>query len=201
MSILLAQVEEQIKKCHKCRLSRTRTNTVPGSGPEDAKIAFIGEAPGYNEDKQGKPFVGKAGRLLDQLLRSVRISRRDVWIGNILKCRPPRNRDPHVDEIRSCSPYLDLQLQEIHPELVCTLGRFATKHFLGDILISEEHGHPIKVGHFIVLPLYHPAAALRSNSVLKDLKKDFKVIPEVLQGDVEIKRVSNNDNEDQISLL
>ena len=201
MSVLLAQIIEQIKKCEKCRLVRTRNNTVPGAGPDDAEIAFVGEAPGFNEDRQGKPFVGKAGRLLDKLLASIRVRREDVWIGNVIKCRPPKNRDPHVDELRACVPYLDLQLKELNPKLVCTLGRFATKHFLGDIAISEVHGKPMRTNGYVILPLFHPAAALRSKGVEKELRKDFKKIPGILKGNMEIEEVNSNKNEDQISLL
>ncbi len=200
MSNILSQVTAQIQKCEKCRLARTRTNTVPGEGPKDARIAFVGEAPGYNEDKQARPFVGKAGRLLDDLLRSVRISRSDVWIGNVIKCRPPENRDPHVDELRACEPYLDLQLREINPQVVCTLGRYATKHFLGDIKISEVHGTLLKSGRFVVFPLFHPAAALRSKRIERQLRKDFRKLPEILNGDLEANEVKDEDD-DQISLF
>ena len=201
MSVLLAQVTEQINKCEKCRLARTRNNTVPGSGPEDAEIAFVGEAPGFNEDRQGKPFVGKAGRLLDKLLASSRVQRGEVWVWNVIKCRPSKNRDPHVDELRACSPYLDLQLKELKPKLVCTLGRFATKHFLGDISISEVHGKPMRINGYVIFPLFHPAAALRSKGVERALRKDFKKIPDILNGDMEVEEVGNNENEDQISLF
>ncbi len=200
MSSILDQVRRQIQKCEKCRLARTRTNTVPGEGPQNAKVAFVGEAPGYNEDRQGKPFVGKAGRLLDSLLHSVQISRKDVWIGNVIKCRPPKNRSPHADELRACVPYLDLQLREINPKVVCTLGRYATGHFLGDVKISEAHGVPLKVGRFVVFPLFHPAAALRSKNVDRELRKDFLKLPELLNGDLQAEEVED-EYEDQISLF
>ncbi len=201
MSVLLNQVTKQIKKCKKCRLARTKNNTVPGAGPKNAKIAFVGEAPGFNEDRQGKPFVGKAGRLLDKLLASIRVRREDVWIGNIIKCRPPKNRDPHVDELRACAPYLDIQLKEIDPKIVCTLGRFATKHFLGDVSISETHGKPVRTNGYIIFPLFHPAAALRSKGVERVLRKDFKKLPKILNGEIEVEELNNQENEDQISLF
>ncbi|MEA2020451.1 MAG: uracil-DNA glycosylase [Patescibacteria group bacterium] len=200
MSRILRQVRKQIQRCDKCRLARTRTNTVPGEGPKDAEVAFVGEAPGYNEDREGRPFVGKAGKLLDKLLRSVQISRKDVWIGNVIKCRPPNNRSPHVDELRACEPYLDLQLREISPKVVCTLGRYATEHFLGDIKISEVHGTPFNAGRFVVFPLFHPAAALRSKNVKRELQEDFRKITDLLNGDLKAEEVKNQD-ENQISLF
>ena len=202
MSVLLDQITKQIKTCTKCRLHRTRNKAVPGSGPKNARIAFIGEAPGYNEDQQGEPFVGRAGKLLEELLKSIGMSRNDVWIGNVIKCRPPENRDPHVDELRSCAPYLELQLREIKPELICPLGRFAAAHFLNGVKISEDHGKPKRVRGFKILPLYHPAAALRSARVARDLKRDFLKIPKILSGEIEVASENNiNGNESQMSLL
>ena len=201
MSALLDQVTKQIKSCTKCRLHRTRTKAVPGSGPKDAEIVFIGEAPGYNEDQQGEPFVGRAGKLLENLLKLIGLSRNDVWIGNVIKCRPPDNRDPHVDELRNCAPYLKLQLRELGPKLICPLGRFAAAHFIAGIKISEDHGRPRKVKGFTILPLYHPAAALRSTQVARDLKRDFLKIPKILSGEIEVKSVNNNSDDSQMSLL
>jgi len=201
VSVLLDQVTKQIKTCKQCRLYRTRTNAVPGEGPENARIAFVGEAPGFNEDREARPFVGRAGKLLEKLLASIGMTREDVWIGNVIKCRPPDNRSPHVDELRSCAPYLDLQLREINPDLVCALGRFAAEHFLDGIKISEEHGKPKKVGRFTVLPLYHPAAALRGARVARELREDFKNIPKILSGEIKVESVNNNNDESQMSLL
>jgi len=201
MSVLLEQIAKQIKSCKKCRLYRTRNKAVPGEGPEGAQIAFVGEAPGYNEDQQGRPFVGRAGELLEELLDLVGMKRDQVWIGNVIKCRPPDNRGPHVDELRNCAPYLDLQLREIKPKLVCTLGRYALDHFLPGVRISEEHGKPKKVGIFNILPLYHPAAALRSARVKRDLVKDFKLIPKILSGEIEVENINNNGDDSQMSLL
>ena len=202
MSALLDQITKQVRTCKKCRLHRTRKKAVPGSGPKNPKVVFIGEAPGYNEDQQGEPFVGRSGKFLDNLLSLVGMTRDSVWIGNVIKCRPPENRDPHVDELRSCAPYLKLQLRELNPKLVCPLGRFAAAHFLPGIKISEAHGKPQKVKGFIILPLYHPAAGLRSTKVAQALKKDFLKIPKVLSGEIEVARKDNgNGDESQMSLL
>jgi len=200
---LLEQIDKAIRSCRQCRLYRTRTSTVPGEGDPNAKIAFVGEAPGYNEDRQGRPFVGRAGELLDELLRSIGLSRGEVWIGNIIKCRPPDNRDPMVDEVRACKPYLEEQLRAIKPKLVVPLGRVAAAQFLKEARISKARGTPKRVGNFIVYPVFHPAAALRSVSVLRILKEDFLRIPEILKmkpDEVEAE-VFSKVAENQMSLL
>lgn len=200
-SAILKQIERQVKNCQKCRLYRTRTNTVPGEGPAKIKVAFVGEAPGFNEDKEGRPFVGRAGKLLEELLVMIKLTRDQVWIGNIIKCRPPDNREPHVDELRNCAPYLDLQLKELNPPLICTLGRFAAAHFISDVKISEDRGKPRKIGRFTILPLYHPAAALRSPKMEQALREDFRVIPKILSGQIKVESVNHNGNDDQMALL
>lgn len=173
---ILSKIEKAIGACQKCRLYRTATRPVPGEGNPSAQIVFVGEAPGYNEDQQGRPFVGRAGKLLDELLKSIGLKRSDVWIGNILKHRPPENRDPMIDELRSCRPYLRDQIKAIKPKMIIALGRFALIEYLPDAKISEVHGRAFRVADYVVLPLYHPAAALRSGSVLKDLREDFRKI-------------------------
>ena len=175
---ILKKIEQAVITCKKCRLYRTATKAVPGEGSPNAKIVFVGEAPGFNEDKQGKPFVGRAGQLLDELLREIGLKRTDVWIGNVIKHRPPDNRDPMVDELRACRPYLSDQLKAIKPKLIVPLGRFAMAEYLSDAKISEVHGKAYRVSEYVVLPLYHPAAALRSEAVLRELKADFrKIVP------------------------
>jgi len=181
---LLLQIEKAVKKCKKCRLCRTATNAVPGEGNPNAKIAFVGEAPGFNEDKQGRPFVGRAGQLLDDMLKGIGLKREDVWIGNIIKHRPPENRDPMVDEVRACSPYLDAQLRAINPKIIVALGRFALEFFDKDGKISRDHGVPKKVGNKIIYPLYHPAAALRNPAVDKVLRTEFRKIKGLLEKDI-----------------
>ncbi len=178
-------------------------NPVPGEGNPDAKVIFIGEAPGFNEDQKGIPFCGAAGLLLDDLLASIGLKRSDVWIGNVIKCRPPENREPMVDEIRSCSPYLEMQIKALKPKLIITLGRYAMDHFVKGLQISKDHGTPKRVGDWVILPLYHPAAALRSTGVMTILKKDFRKIPEILKKDPkEIELVNSvKVSENQISLL
>ena len=199
---LLAQVNRALRSCKKCRLSRTRTNVVPGEGDSKATIMFIGQCPGFHEDQQGRPFVGRAGKLLDELLESIGLKREKIFITNIVKDRPPENRDPMVDEVRSCSPYLERQIKIINPKLIITLGRFASEFFISDGKISQIHGVPHRVKGLLIFPLYHPAAALRSTGVANELRRDFKKIPKVLAGELEIKEIINNNvPENQIPLI
>lgn len=186
---LLEQVDKALRSCTQCRLYRTRTNVVPGEGAAAAKIMFVGQCPGFHEDQQGRPFVGRAGQLLDELLASIGVKREEVFITNIVKDRPPDNRDPMVDEVRSCSPYLERQIKIINPQLIVALGRFAAEFFVPEGKISQIHGVPHRVRGRLVLPLYHPAAALRSAGVLEDLQKDFRKIPPVLVGELEVKEI------------
>jgi DNA polymerase len=171
--------------CTRCRLAPGRTQVVFGVGDPDADLMFVGEAPGFHEDKQGFPFVGQAGKLLDQLLAGIGLSRGQVYIGNVLKCRPPGNRDPMPDEIESCEPHLFRQIELIQPKLVATLGNFATKLLSGKQLgITRVHGQEqqVTVGGMRVLlyPLYHPAAALYTPAMMKVLEEDFRRIPELI---------------------
>ncbi len=178
---ILQKIEKAVIACKKCRLYKTANQAVPGEGNPQAKIVFIGEAPGYNEDAQGRPFVGRAGALLDDLLRLIGLKRADVWIGNIIKHRPPENRDPMVDELRACSPYLVDQIKAIKPRLLVTLGRFAMAEYLPDGKISDLHGRAFRVGELVIFPLYHPAAALRSEAVARELRSDFRKIVTVFK--------------------
>jgi len=181
----LKEVFERARVCERCPLSETRTKVVFGAGNADAELMFIGEAPGANEDLQGLPFVGAAGKLLDQLLGEIGMARRDVFIANVLKCRPPGNRDPEPEEISACQEYLFAQLDLIQPTMVCTLGNFAMKLLRGKPTgISKLHGQPevVTIGPRSVrlFPLYHPAAALYTRSTLDLLRADFARIPAVL---------------------
>lgn len=166
-----------IKDCTKCPLSKTATNPVPGSGNPNTKIVIIGEAPGAQEDLQGLPFVGNSGKLLDKLLISISLNRSDVFICNILKHRPPENRDPLPDEIKVCVPFLKAQLKIIKPEIVITLGRFAMNFFFPTDLISQMHGQIKKINWqgipLVIAPVYHPSAGLRNGQMLKSLQTDF----------------------------
>ena len=178
---------EQVSGCTRCRLAQTRTQVVFGVGNPHADLMFVGEAPGFHEDKQGLPFVGQAGKLLDQLLAGIGLDRSQVYVANVLKCRPPGNRDPQPDEIESCEPHLFRQIELIEPTVVATLGNFATKLLSGKPTgITRVHGveQETTVGGNSVLlyPLYHPAAALYTPAMLKVLKEDFARIPELMGG-------------------
>jgi uracil-DNA glycosylase family 4 len=171
--------------CTKCRLANGRTQVVFGVGDPDADLMFVGEAPGFHEDKQGYPFVGQAGKLLDQLLGGIGLTRDQVYIANVLKCRPPGNRDPQPDEIEACEPHLFRQLELIRPKVVATLGNFATKLLSGKSYgITRVHGRPQETtlgGRRVVLyPLYHPAAALYTPAMLRTLEEDFSRLPALL---------------------
>ena len=172
--------------CTRCRLAQGRTQVVFGAGNPRADLMFVGEAPGFHEDKQGVPFVGQAGKLLDGLLASVELRREDVYIANVLKCRPPGNRDPQQDEIEACEPHLFRQIELIEPKVVATLGNFATKLLSGRPLgITRVHGQEQELtiaGRSVLLyPLYHPAAALYTPSMLKVLEEDFGRIPALIE--------------------
>jgi uracil-DNA glycosylase len=182
---LLKVVYEEARGCVRCPLHQTRTNVVFGAGDADADLMFIGEAPGANEDRMGLPFVGQAGKLLDKLLIEIGLERREVWICNVLKCRPPDNRDPHPNEIEACQDYLRLQVELIEPTVICTLGNFSTKLLRADTTgISRLHGRAETriIGSRAVrlYPLFHPAAALYTPSMLETLRADFQRLPELL---------------------
>ena len=179
--MLLEELNNQILKCEKCALSKTRTNVVPGEGSDSAEIMFIGEGPGKNEDEQGRPFVGAAGKLLDKLIELIGLTREDIYIANVVKCRPPGNRDPLPDEVDACRPWLDQQIKIIKPKLIVLLGRHSMDRFLPNQKISIDHGKPKRRNMQVYYPIYHPAAALYRNGLLEDLEKDFKRIPRVLE--------------------
>src|SRR5215211_5336130 len=182
----LKAVYEQARRCEKCpQLAATRTTVVFGSGNADADLMFVGEAPGANEDKQGLPFVGQAGKLLERLLGEIGLDRKEVWISNVLKCRPPGNRDPHPNEIEACQDYLWRQIELIGPRVLSTLGNFSTKLLRADPTgITRLHGQAevrvIGPRAVRLYPLYHPAAALYTPSMLETLRADFARIPDLL---------------------
>lgn len=177
----LVEIEKNIKACTRCRLHKTARNAVPGEGNPDSDIVFIGEAPGETEDLTGRPFVGRAGKLLEETLSKIGYKREQVWIGNIIKHRPPQNRDPLPDEILSCQDFLSEQLKVLNPSLVVTLGRFALCYFYNEGKISRDRGRLIKTSRYNVFPIYHPAAALRSTEMLRDFTSDFLKIPQALK--------------------
>ncbi len=171
----------QIKDCRECDLHKTRINFVFGSGNSNAPVIFIGEAPGKNEDLQGKPFVGQAGRLLDDLLATIGFKRDDIFIANVLKCRPPENRDPNIDEINTCKHYLFRQIQIIDPLIICTLGKYSTQLILDTSTgINKLRGKVFRLSGKLIMPINHPAAALYTPSRLEVLKNDFRKVRDLL---------------------
>jgi DNA polymerase len=172
----LQELSVSLHDCQRCKLAKMgRSQVVFGVGNPNASIMFVGEAPGFNEDRQGEPFVGAAGKLLDKLLESAGLSRSQVYIANVIKCRPPNNRDPEQDEVDTCKPFLLQQIEEIKPALVCTLGNWATQTILEKkVPITKVKGSAIKLERFVVFPLLHPAAALHQGNLLDTLKDDFK---------------------------
>jgi len=171
----------EVARCTRCLLHQGRTRAVPGEGPENAEIMFIGEAPGFHEDQQGRPFVGAAGRFLEELLDSIGLKREEVFIANVIKCRPPGNRDPLPEEIEACKPFLDRQIELIRPKLVVTLGRFSMARAFPKARISRIHGQPRKVGGVVYYPMYHPAAALHQPSLRRTVEEDMRRIPELIE--------------------
>ena len=176
----LQALAAEIEACRRCELHAERLKVVPGAGSAEADVLFIGEGPGAQEDEAGLPFVGRSGQLLDELLQGVGLDRDKVFITNVVKCRPPGNRAPRVDEVRACREYLNRQLQVIRPLLVVTLGRFAMELFVSNGRISEIHGQPRHRDGMVTLPLYHPAAALYRRSLQSVVREDFERIPELL---------------------
>jgi DNA polymerase len=181
----LREYAEQTASCTKCALSAGRTQVVFGSGSPHADLVFVGEAPGFHEDQQGVPFVGQAGKLLDRLLEGIGLTRADVFVANVLKCRPPGNRDPQPEEIAACEPHLFRQIELLEPRIVATLGNFATKLLSGRPAgITRVHGQEqevtLGVRTVLLYPLFHPAAALYTPSMLKVLEEDFARIPALL---------------------
>jgi len=182
---LLRAVYDEARACVRCPLHQTRTTVVFGAGNADADLMFIGEAPGANEDRMGLPFVGQAGKLLDKMLAEISMDRKEVFVANVLKCRPPDNRDPHPNEIEACQDYLRRQVELIEPTVISTLGNFSTKLLRADTTgISRLHGREevrlIGARAVRLYPLYHPAAALYTPSTLEALRRDFHRIPDVL---------------------
>ncbi len=180
----LRQEMESSQSC--CRLAKTRLNLVPGEGNADAKVLFIGEGPGRKEDEEGKPFIGSAGKLLTELLQSIGFERKDIFIANVVKCRPPSNRDPLPEEVKACWPWLQKQIEIIQPLLIIPLGRHAMERFLPDMKISAVRGKILRknvagLGTQVFMPTYHPAAVLYHREWLKFLQEDFAKIPKILE--------------------
>lgn len=176
----LKQVAGQVSVCTRCNLHFSRKNAVPGEGPANAEIVFIGEGPGFYENEQGRPFVGAAGKFLEELLEKIGMKRSDVFITNVVKCRPPGNRDPEPSEIGACNDYLERQIQAINPKVIVTLGRYSMGRFLPNAKISDVHGQAMNVKGRLIVAMYHPAAALHQQSLKPTLEKDFSRLPELI---------------------
>ncbi len=176
----LNQIAAEVRVCSLCPLSQSRTQAVPGEGPPNAQIMFIGEGPGFHEDRTGRPFVGAAGKFLDELLSLAGLKREEVFITNIVKCRPPANRDPRPEEIEACQPYLDRQIALIKPRVIVTLGRYSMARYLPNARISAIHGQARRVGGQWVVAMYHPAAALHQMALRQDIEADFRKLPQII---------------------
>jgi uracil-DNA glycosylase family 4 len=176
----LSELNQEIEHCQKCEIARYRNRAVPGEGAEDAAIMFIGEAPGWHEDQQGRPFVGPAGKFLDELLATIGLNRKQVYIANVIKCRPQGNRDPLPTEIQNCHPYLKRQIEIIKPKMIVTLGRYSMAMFFPGKSISKIHGTAQKRDNVIYYAMYHPAAALHQASLRQAIEEDMGKIPKLL---------------------
>ena len=176
----LEQLAAAVRACALCPLHSGRTNAVPGEGPANAPIMFIGEGPGFHEDRQGRPFVGSAGKLLEELLASIGMTREQVYIANVVKCRPPGNRDPLPEELSACRPYLERQIELIRPPVIVTLGRYSMYRYFPGQSISRIHGQPKQFGSVMVVPMLHPAAALHQPQWKSTLEADFEKLTQIV---------------------
>jgi len=203
----LNEVAEQTAVCTKCELQFSRKVAVPGEGPVDAEILFIGEGPGFHENEQGRPFVGAAGQFLEELLASIHLKRGQVFITNVVKCRPPGNRDPQPEELAACSDYLERQILAINPRVIVTLGRYSMARFLPNAKIREIHGQAVRVHGRLIVPMYHPAAALHQPSLRSTVEADFLHLPEWMAKAGTISEISQepvpeeSQNHEQLSLF
>jgi DNA polymerase len=195
----LAELYQQIESCEECEeLARTRNRVVPGEGAERASIVFIGEAPGFHEDQQGRPFVGQAGQFLDQLLDLIDLKRADVHICNVIKCRPPGNRDPLPAEIANCQKWLNRQIELLSPRMIVTLGRYSLAKFFPGETISKIHGKERNRDGVVYFPMYHPAAALHQQSLRQTIEADMRKIPSIL---AQVETVAEEDRPEQLSMF
>lgn len=179
----LQTIADEVVACKNCQLHHSRKKAVPGEGPANAELMFVGEGPGFHENEQGRPFVGAAGRFLEELLASIGLKREQVFICNVIKCRPPGNRDPQQDEIQACSEYLERQIHAIDPKVIITLGRFSMARYFPKARISAIHGQPRMIDGRLILPMYHPAAALHQPSLRRVVEEDFARLPELIARD------------------
>lgn len=177
----LAQIAKEVSSCQKCALHHSRKHAVPGEGPASSEIMLIGEGPGFHENEQGRPFVGAAGQFLNELLAQAGMKREDVWIGNVVKCRPPGNRDPLPEELAACDTYLERQIAAINPKIIITLGRYSMGKFMPGAKISAVHGQMCRVGNRFVIAMFHPAAALHQATLKPAILHDFAQLPKLLE--------------------
>ena len=192
----LDKVAQEVSVCTQCELHYSRKRAVPGEGPVNAEILFVGEGPGFHENEQGRPFVGAAGRFLDELLEGIHMKRADVFITNIVKCRPPSNRDPQPEEIAACNPYLERQIQAINPKVIVTLGRYSMGQFMPNAKISDVHGQAMKIKGRLVVAMYHPAAALHQHSLKSTVEADFANLPELIAKAEQMPEYQEENSED-----
>jgi len=177
----LTQIAKEVTTCQKCSLYHSRKLAVPGEGPASSEVMFIGEGPGFHENEQGRPFVGAAGNFLNELLTEAGLKRPNVWIGNVVKCRPPGNRDPLPEELTACNEYLERQIAAINPKIIITLGRFSMSKYMPGAKISSVHGQMRRVGDRFVIAMFHPAAALHQAALKPAILKDFAQLPKQLE--------------------
>jgi len=194
----LSELYSEIALCQQCEIAKYRNKAVPGEGAEDAKIMFIGEAPGWHEDQLGRPFVGPAGKFLDELLTSIGLRREQVYITNVIKSRPPANRDPLPTEIQNCRPWLERQIEIIHPRMIVTLGRYSMAMFFSGKSISKIHGTAQKRDDVIYYAMYHPAAALHQASLRQAIEEDMLKIPSLL---AEAETIKGEEQPEQLSMF
>ena len=199
--LLLEDLVQRIKVCTLCALSDRRTNAVPGEGSPTADIMLIGEGPGYYEDRDGRPFIGPAGKFLDELLESIGLRREDVYITNMVKCRPPDNRDPLPGEMQACRPYLDKQIELISPKVIVTLGRFSFSKFFPGEPIGKARGKPRSWSGLVVYPVYHPAAALHNPALRTVIVQDFSRLPSLVESIANPPPVQESSPARQLSLF
>jgi DNA polymerase len=200
---VLDAIAQEVSGCEKCKLHHSRKLAVPGEGPPDAELMFIGEGPGFHENEQGRPFVGASGKFLDELLESIGLSREQVFICNVVKCRPPGNRDPRAEEIEECSGYLERQIEAVNPKAIVTLGRFSMGRYFPNARISAIHGQAVLVDGRLIVPMYHPAAALHQPSLRRVVEEDFARLPELIENREELQPAEEKTSEDpeQLSLF
>lgn len=211
MATDLEQIAAEVRACRKCPLGGKRTSAVPGEGDPQAKVMFVGEAPGFNEDQQGRPFVGAAGQLLNELLASIGLERKDVFITNVVKCRPttepqlgpPQNRAPSAEEVAACSPYLERQIAAIRPKVLVMLGRVSLSQIDAQRSMGQARGKPIRKGGITYFPVYHPAAVFRQPDLRRALEEDFRKIPQLVRDAeaAEAREAAGPDPAEQLSLF